>query len=289
MLPGVYTAVRKNGTLYYRSSINYHSKHISLGSFPTEGEAARAYREASFLLSDASVTIHNVFDGILSCPDDTKTEKNTKTAGMSALSPEKAVILLNFRDNGLYIKNPIYLRKGYFSYFLSPSIELKFDIDDLFYYSSHKIQKRQGYLFVSDYGTQYSILGRCGIRPYAVAGRDYEFANGDPFDFRYSNMIIRTRFHGVVLIRQKGKERYRARIHINGTYIVGTYESEEKAAVAYNKAADLAKAAGIRKNFPENYVDAFSPKEYAQLYTELKLSRRYLQYLRTRRTAQDKT
>ena len=86
-------------------------------------------------------------------------------------------------------------------------------------------------------------------------------------------------------MHQKGKERYRARIHINGTYIVGTYESEEKAAVAYNKAADLAKAAGIRKNFPENYVDAFSPKEYAQVYTGLKLSRRYLQYLKTQKAA----
>ena len=125
MLKGVFPATKKDGTIYYRTSINYSGKHISLGSFASE----------------------------------------------------EIIILLNFRDNGLYFKNPIYLRKGYFSYFLSEHEELKFDIDDLFYYSSHKIQKRQGHLFVSDYGMQYSILSRYGIRPYAVAGRDYQFVN----------------------------------------------------------------------------------------------------------------
>lgn len=103
---------------------------------------ALAYNEASQTLSDAVITIDNVYS-----------HKNI-------LPHEKIIILLNFRDNGLYFKNPIYLRKGYFSYFLSEHEELKFDIDDLFYYSSHKIQKRQGHLFVSDYGMQYSILSR---------------------------------------------------------------------------------------------------------------------------------
>lgn len=55
--------------------------------------------------------------------------------------------------------------------------------------------------------------------------------------------------------------------------------SEEKAAVAYNKAVDLAKAAGIKKDFPENYVDTLPPKEYAEVYTKIKLSERYLSYL----------
>lgn len=81
------------------------------------------------------------------------------------LSFDKAVCLLNFRDNHLYFHNPIYLRKGYFSYFLSDDMELKFDIDDLFYYAGHRIQKRQGHLFVSDYGMQYSILSRYGSNP----------------------------------------------------------------------------------------------------------------------------
>ena len=87
------------------------------------------------------------------------------------------------------------------------------------------------------------------------------------------------RFHGVLRYPVKGIIKYRTIIHINGNYIVGTYSSEEKAAVAYNKAVDFAKAAGIRKDFPENYVDALSPKEYAETYTKIKLSKRYLSYL----------
>ena len=77
----------------------------------------------------------------------------------------------------------------------------------------------------------------------------------------------------------KGITKYRTMIHINGNYLVGTYSSEEKAAVAYNKAVDLAKAAGIKKDFPENYVDTLPPKEYAEVYTKIKLSERYLSYL----------
>ena len=263
MLQGVYIAKQKDGTIYYRSSINYRNKHISLGSFSSEEDAGTAYLDALALLNDLSVTLAALQDAALT------------------LSFEKAVILLNFRDNRLYFKSPIYLRSGYFNYFLSPGEELKFDIDDLFYYSSHKIQKRQGHLFVNDYGMQYSILARYGIRPYAVSGRDYIFANGDPLDFRYSNIIIRNHFHGVRQIERNGIPKYQTVIHINGNYIIGTYSSEEKAAIAYNKAADLAKTAGIAKNFPENYIDSYSPKEYADMYTKLKISRRYLHYLET--------
>lgn len=271
MLSGVFAAKQKDGTLYYRSSITYRNKHISLGSFATEEDAGNAYLDALKLTSDTSIDISNIFDKHLS------------------LSFEKAIVLLNFRDNQLYFKNPIYLRKGYFSYFLSPTMELKFDIDDLFYYSSHKIQKRQGHLFVSDYGMQYSILSRYGVKPYAVAGRDYEFPNGDEFDFRYSNIIVRNHFHGVQQIEKNGIEKYQAIIHINGNYKIGTYSSEAKAAIAYNKAADLAKSAGIAKNFPENYVDEYSPKEYADIYTKLKISKRYLAYLDEVRSAREES
>lgn len=261
MLSGVSIATQKDGTTYYRSSITYRNKHISLGSFATEEDAGTAYLDALKLLTDTSIDI-------ITLPYQELT-----------LAFDKALILLNFRDNQLYFKNPIYLRKGYFSYFLSPTQELKFDIDDLFYYSSHKIQKRRGHLFVSDYGMQYSILARYGIKPYAVAGRDYIFSNGDSSDFRYSNIIILNHFHGVQQVQKNGITKYQAIIHINGNYKVGTYSTEEKAAIAYNKAADLAKSAGIQKNFPENYVDAYSPKEYADIYTKLKISKRYLSYL----------
>ena len=50
MLQGVYTAARKDGTIYYRSNITYKSKHISLGSFDSELSASRAYATASTIL-----------------------------------------------------------------------------------------------------------------------------------------------------------------------------------------------------------------------------------------------
>lgn len=45
MLSGAFSAKTKDGTIYYRSSLTYKRKHISLGSFPTEEEAHLAYKE----------------------------------------------------------------------------------------------------------------------------------------------------------------------------------------------------------------------------------------------------
>ena len=47
---GVFQARKKDNTVYYRSSITYKGKHISLGSFPTEEDASAAYEEAVMLL-----------------------------------------------------------------------------------------------------------------------------------------------------------------------------------------------------------------------------------------------
>ena len=44
---------------------------------------------------------------------------------------------------------------------------------------------------------------------------------------------------------------------------------------------DLAKMHGITKAFPENYVDTISAKEYADIYSHLKISKKYLTYLAT--------
>ena len=51
MLSGCYFAQKKDGSNYYRSSITYKNKHISLGSFSTEKEAHHAYLYAQKLLS----------------------------------------------------------------------------------------------------------------------------------------------------------------------------------------------------------------------------------------------
>lgn len=262
MKTGVYLAKKKDGTIYYRSSITYKNKHISLGSFPSEEQAHQTYLEASMLLT-SSFTMEDICHEDLHLPFD------------------KAVTLINFRDNGLYIGNPIYLRKNYFSYYLSETEELKFDIDDLFYYSSHRILRRQGHLYVNDYGMQVTLLSRYGIRNHSVVNRDYHFANGDSSDMRYSNIVLVNRYYGVSQYTRKAQTRYRVKIHINGNYTIGTYSTETKAAIAYNKAVDLAKAFGINKNFPTNYIEDLSASDYADIYTRLKISTKYIDYLKS--------
>lgn len=260
MLPGVFEAKKKDGTIYYRSNLTFKNKHISLGSYDSEAAAHQAYRVASSILTDTASIEDSYYMTY-------------------ALPFQKIVSLINFRDNNMYISTPIYLRKNYFSYYLSINQELKFDIDDLFYYSSHKIMQRKGHLFVNDYGMQVTIQSRYGIKSHAVEGRDYQFVNGDPTDFRYSNLLIINPYHGVSRIERCGEYKYRTKIHINGNYTIGTYSTEEKAAIAYNKAVDLAKLHGINKNFPENYIETMSGKEYADLYSRLKISSKYIEYL----------
>ena len=252
MKKGVSTAVKKNGTIYYRSSITYNGKHISLGSFSEEEAAFFCYQEAACLLKSQ--------------------RKITDYSSDSPLSFDKWVSLVNFRDNHVYFKNPIYVQKSYFYYYFNLSEIFIFDIDDLFFYSSHKLQKRGGHLFVNDYGMQLNIAGRYGIRNFSVLGKDYYFKNGDDHDYRYSNIIIVNRYHGVTRREQKGILSYRAKIHINGDYIIGDYKEEIQAAIAYNKAADLLKRSGFNKNYALNFIDCLSGREYAEIYTQTEIS-----------------
>lgn len=258
---GVYKAIKKDGTIYFRSSITYQNKHISLGSYASEQTAGEAYKEAARLLDDPSVLIVQLISHV------------------HVLSFEKAVTLINFRDNHVYIKTPVYLQKTYFEYHFSPALCYKFDIDDLFYYSTRKIQKRGGHLFVHDYGMQYNILARYGIKNHGVVGKDYLFVNDDATDYRYSNIKILNAYFGVLSSSEVGREMFSARIHINGYFLLGSYPTDYIAAIAYNKACDLAKAMGIQKNFPINYIDKLSPSEYAGIYTDILLPERYVSYL----------
>lgn len=262
MATGVYEATKKNGTRYYRASIHYRAKHISLGSFASFDAANEVYEQARCLLADTEICLPEAF-----CSYD-------------KIPFEKVVILLNFRDNGMYLGTPIYLlSQRFFVYYLSPDLELKFDNDDLFYYSSHKILQRGGHLYTNDYGMQVSLLSRYGIKNYAVAGTDYEFVNGDCHDFRYENIRIINPYYGVSRLDDNGRISYLTRIHINGNYQVGIYASEVDAAIAYNKAVDLAKAAGINRNYPTNYIAGLSASEYADIYTRIKVSKSYREYL----------
>lgn len=251
---GVFPAVKKNGETYFRASLTYRRKHISLGSFSTAKEAHAAYLEGCRIINTTECTISSYSDH-------------------SPLSFGKWVCLINFRDNGLYLGSPIYVSKKFFCYYLSPSRVLKFDPDDLFYYSSHKIMCRGNHYFVADYGMQVSIVTRYGIKPYAREGKDFRFINGDATDFRRENLEILNVYHGVTLEQQKSGQRlYTVRIHVRGNYLVGRYSSELEAAIAYNKAIDILKKNGSTKNYTPNYIDGLSPSRYAEIYTSLHIS-----------------
>ncbi len=262
-LPGTFFAQKKDGSTYYRASITYRSKHISLGSFLTEERASLAYQLAVLVLSDGK----HFYDEPLQ-------EIEAHKSIASVLSFEKWVMLINLRDHGMYCRNPIYLQKRFFFYYISASTALKFDVDDLFYYMNHKIMKRGGHLFVSDYGMQVNILSRYGIKNYAVSGRDFVFANHDTTDFRYGNINIVNHYHGVSKGLLRGQDVYTARIHINGDYIIGRYPTETEAAIAYNKAAETLRSQGICKDYPENYIEHVDAVEYASIYHRIRISRK---------------
>lgn len=250
-MEGCFQAQKKDGSTYFRASVTYRGKHISLGSYTCKEDAVRAYRSAGQLLSTPSLSLASY-------------------TSESVLPFLKWVVLLNFRDNGVYISTPIYVRPRFFYYYLSPELVLKFDADDLFYYSSHKIMKRGGHYFVADFGMQVNILNRYGIKSYAVAGRDYRFENGDSTDFRRENICILNRYHGVSYEKKSG--RYLSRIHVRGNYVIGRYASMEEAAIAYNKAVDILKKAGCPKAYIPNYIENIPAGTYAEIYTRLPVS-----------------
>ncbi len=249
---GVYSSTLKDGTPSYRVTITFKGKHISLGSYNDILKASAVYDEAFYILRSEVFSVTSYKEGM-------------------NIPFEKCVSLINYRDKGIYIPTPIYLEQNYFLYYLSPDMALKFDIDDLFYYSSHKIMKRGSHLFVADYGSQLSILQRYGIKSYAVLGRDYRFANDDPTDLRYENIIILNRYRGVRQFAKKGFIKYKAIIHIKSNYVIGVYNTETEAAIAYNKAADILIKNGIRKNFQFNYIESLSPSQYADLYLSINI------------------
>lgn len=256
---GVCPSTKKDGTPYFRASLTHRGKHISLGSYETALMAHEAYLEGHRLLNDL----------------------NTGLAHYEPASPlpfDKWVCLINFRDNNLYLGKPIYVRQKFFYYYLSPTHILKFDMDDLFYYSSHKIMCRGNHYFVADYGMQVNLVSRYGIKNYAVEGRDFRFINGDSTDFRRENLEIRNTYHGVRTENKNGQYVYTVRIHIYGSNLVGRYATVEEAAIAYNKAIDILRKNGITKNYAPNYIEGISPSRYADIYTNLEISPRIVNY-----------
>lgn len=260
MEKGVFQASKKDGSIYYRASFTFQNKHISLGSFDSEETAHRAYLEAISISGDEDIVI-----------SDYKTH-------VHYLSFPKWVTIINFRDNRIYFKTPIYLKPKYFEYYLSEEKILKFDVDDLFFYSTHTIMKRGGHLFVADYGMQLNILNRYGIKNFAVPGKDYRFVNGDDTDFRYKNIDIINRYYGVTKEEQNGRIIYAAKIHINGDFLIGRFREESEAAIAYNKAVDILGEKCIPIRYTKNYIDGLNSSDYLKRYEQIKIPKKIRDY-----------
>ncbi|MBQ9862841.1 MAG: hypothetical protein IJM28_02930, partial [Lachnospiraceae bacterium] len=75
---------------------------------------------------------------------------------------------------------------------------------------------------------------------------------------------------------KKLKKQYKATIHVKSNYVIGVYQTEKEAAIAYNKAADTLTKNGFDKEFFQNYVEDLSNKEYAEIYSRLKISDRII-------------
>lgn len=254
MPTGIYTTTKKDGSLYFRVSITYRNKHISLGSTSNYNHAIQKYELATTILRNNQ---YKLKDYLITD---------------QSLDFEKWVILINFRDNGLYFKTPIYLSKNYFTYFLTQQTELQFDVDDLFFYSNHKIFSRGNYLFVNDYGMQLNILSRFGIRNHAASGKDYYFIDGNPYNFRYENIYILNPYIGVEQVTKNGKYYYKAKLHINGYITLGYFKSNHKAAVAYNKAVDfMQRYVSPCKEYSKNYIADIPQEEIDYYYISIKL------------------
>ena len=257
---GVYKTTKKDGSVYYRVSVTHKDKHISLGSFENIEDAGYAYMEAKEILEDKDITVNKII----------------LYGEFYYLSFDKRISLLNFRDNGIYIANPIYIKNKMFYYYLSADDVLKFDADELFFYSSHKIQKRGGHLFVSDFGKQISIVSRYGIKPHAVFGRDYIFKNGDIYDFRISNIEILNTYNGVSSVIDRGRSKFKAVINVKGNFTVGHYNTSFEAAVAYNKAVDELWKAGYKVNYERNVFSSKEKEAASKLYDKIIIPRKIL-------------
>ena len=242
-LPGVFKAQKKNGDIYYRTSITFRSKHISLGSFDNEKDANQAYNEAIAIIKSEQRYLPDDFSDTI----------------CQMLDFKKWITLINFKNNGIYIKTPIYMRNKFFNYYLSKNDVLTFDVDDLFYYSRHSIMRRGTHLFVAEYGMQTNIASRYGIRNFAR--RDV--------DFRYANIEIINPYQGVTIEITNGVVCYNSKIHIKGYVLIGKYDKIEHAAIAYNKAVDFLINNGCTTNYEKNYINDYSTSEYMDVYEKL--------------------
>lgn len=243
-----------NGKTHYKIYFVYESNKIYLGTYPSMETAEKALVEAEALM------------------------KHPQGPPQFELAPtlnyKKIVSLCNLRDYKKYMKNPIYLYATYFHYYLSKNCILVFDSKDLLYFSTYKIYKRGNYLYTQDSISQQNILARFGIPNHSVINKDYFFKNNNPYDFRSENLIVVNSYKGVTKKIKDNSTIYVAYIYIKTNLIIGHYESEIEAAIAYNKAIDLLRQQGLFRDYTYNVIPYITETEYRAIYDRLTLSPR---------------
>ncbi|MHC1749914.1 MAG: hypothetical protein AB9856_16700 [Cellulosilyticaceae bacterium] len=254
-------AVPNKTTPHYRVYYLYKKHKIYLGLYPSEATALEALQLVESLMIQEGVPF---------------SLKKLVPPNEMLLSFKKYISLINFRDNGLLIHNPIYIFKDYFKYYLAPDLSLTFDMKDLLFFSSNKIYKRGNYLYTKNALVQTSLLNRYGIEGYSKPGIDYYFKNGDPYDFRRQNLIVCTIYKGVSTRVHNNKTFYATKIFNEKNIVVGHYKTENEAAIAYNKACDFLESLGTPREYPRNELPFLTASEYLSLYNAISISPRLL-------------
>ena len=244
-----------NDTVNYKTYFTHNKKKLSLGTFKTSDIANTAILEATKIINEKE---RNLDESYIN--------------SFKVLDYKKVVTICNFRDNNKFIKNPIYIYKDYFKYYLSSDLFLVFDTKDLFFFSSYKIYKRGKYIYTQDNISQQNILSRFGIQNHSVSGRDYIFKNGNVYDFRKQNLQVLNSYKGVTQKIKEYETIYITTIFKDKNIVVGHYNSELEAAIAYNKAGDLLINLGLKKDFIKNEINFITKSEYNEIYNNIIVS-----------------
>ncbi len=248
----IYPSVLNEKT-QYKVYFVFESNKIYLGTYPSMETAEKVLAEAKALMN---------------------APKGPPCFEHASLNYKKIVSLCNLRDHKKYMKNPIYLYGPYFHYYLSKDCILVFDSKDLFYFSTYRIYKRGNYLYTQDSISQQNILLRFGIPNHSVMNKDYFFKNGNPYDFRSENLVVVNGYKGVKQKLKKDKAIYIAYIHTKTNLIIGHYESEMEAAIAYNKAIDLLHEQNLNHDYTPNTIPYITKTEYQAIYDRISVSPR---------------
>lgn len=243
-----------NGKTQYKIYFVYESNKIYLGTYPSMETAEKALAEAEFLMKQPQGPPEFEF--------------------APTLNYKKIVSLCNLRDHKKYMKNSIYLYATYFHYYLSKNCILVFDSKDLLYFSTYKIYKRGNYLYTQDSISQQNMLLRFGIPNHSVLHKDYFFKNGNPYDFRAENLVVINSYKGVRQKVRNDKTIYIAYIYLKSNLIIGHYDSEIEAAIAYNKAIDVLHQQKRLHDYTYNIIPYLTNVEYQAIYDHIILTPR---------------